>query len=157
MDIHNLSRHSNPWVLSAGVAAGSGDTQTSAVLDTGLDQGVHIFVTFGTISTGGAGLVKVQASAHNNVADPFADVMASGVSYTVSNTLQGCVIDIYRPQKRVPAGPGRARLRRQPGDRLDHGVLTYHLGFAPEVPGNTSTTGNVFQVNWLSNPGPGTP
>ena len=77
MDIHNLSRHTNPWVLSAGVAAGSGDTQTSAALDTGLDQAAHIFITLGTVSTGGSGLIKLQASADNGVADPFTDVMGS--------------------------------------------------------------------------------
>jgi len=156
MDIHNLSRHSNPWVLSPGVAAGSGDTQTSAVLDTGLDQAAHFFVTLGTVSTGGSGLIKLQASADNGVADPFADVMGSGVSYAVGNTLQGCVIDVYRPQKRylqvqVIRGSG--------GNTVIASItaLTYHLGVAPEIPGNTSTTGQIFGINWLSNPGPGTP
>lgn len=154
MQFHNLSRHSNPWVLSPGVAAGSGDTQTSAVLDLAVDEAVLIFVTLGTVSAGGAGTIKVQMSADNAVADPFADVANTGALYTSSNTLQGVVIDLYRPQKRylqvqVVRGSG--------GNTVIASItaLTYHGASQPLIPGTTSTTGNVFNVIWLSNPGPG--
>lgn len=154
MHIHNLSRSSNPWVLSPGVSAGSGDTQTSAVLDTNQDQGAYFAVILGTVSTGGAGTIKLQHSSDNGVADPFADVMGSGFVYGIGNTLQGCVIDVYRPQKRYM----QVVVVRGSGGNTVIGAIfavTYHQGFAPLVPGVTSTTGNIANVTWLSNPGSG--
>jgi hypothetical protein len=156
MFFHNLARHVNPWVLSPGVVAGSGDTQTSAVLDTGVDYAALFFVTLGTVSTGGTGLIKVQGSADNGVADPFADIAGTGVTYAIGNTLQGAVIDVYRPQKRylqvqIVRGSG--------GNTVIASItaLTYHGSVQPLVPGSTSTTGNIMNVVWLSNPGPGSP
>jgi hypothetical protein len=156
MFFHNLIKHANPWVLSPGVAAGSGDTQTSAVLDTAVDYAALFFITLGTVSTGGSGLIKVQGSADNGVADAFADIAGTGVTYTASNTLQGAVIDLYRPQKRylqvqVIRGSG--------GNTVIASItaLTYHGSNQPLVPGVTSTTGNIMNVVWLSNPGPGSP
>lgn len=154
MFFHNLSRHTTPWVLSSGVAAGSGDTQTSTVLDTFESAAAYFFVFLGTVSTGGAGLIKVQMSADNAVADPFVDVQGTGTSYAVGNTLQGCVIEIYRPQRRYL----QVQVIRGSGGNTviaAIGALTFHVGVAPEVPGSTSTTGNIFNVTWLANPGPG--
>ena len=156
MFYHNLSRHSTPWVLSSGVAAGSGDTQTSAVLNMSQDQGVMFTVVFGTITSLATGLIKIQQSADNGVADPFADVAGSGVTYSSSNTLQGCLIDIYRPWKTYLQVQV---LRRAQANTVIAAIVAhvYHLSVAPELAGNTSTTGNIFNVKWLNNPGPGAP
>ena len=84
--------------------------------------------------------------------------MGSGVDlYFASNTLQGCVIDIYRPQKRflqvvVPK-------RGSGGNQVIASItaLTYHFAHrAPRSPETLLTTGNIAHfINWLSNPGPG--
>ena len=154
MQIHNLSRSSNPWVLMTYTAAGSGDTQTSAVLDTNQDQAAYFVVILGTVSSGGGGTIKVQHSADNNVTDPFTDIAGSGFVSAIGNTLQGAIIDIYRPQKRYLQV---VILRGSGGNTVISSVfgLTYHVGYAPEMAGTTSTTGNIANITWLSNPGSG--
>jgi hypothetical protein len=156
MMFHNLSRHANPWTLMTYTAAGTGDTQTSSVVDTFVDAACMFLITLGTVSTNGAGLIKVQMSADNNVTDPFTDVAGSGIPWAVGNTLQTAVIDIYRPWKRYLQV---VLLRTGGGNTVISAVtaLTYHLGVAPgdSEPIPTATARNIINVNWLNSPGPG--
>lgn len=147
---HNISRSINPNLLSDGIAAGTGDTQTSSAVNLNLDQAVMLSIILGTVASGGAGLIKVQGSNDNGVADPFVDLMNTGVPYTSANSGQGIIIDLYRPQKRYlqvvieRTGGGNATVQSIV-------AYVYHLFLAPESPGT-----NFGSVGWLSNVGPGT-
>jgi hypothetical protein len=146
---HNLSRSTTPQSLSSGVAAGSGDTQTSSVLNVGQDLGAYFFVQLGTVATGGSGVIKLQQSNDNGVSDPYADVAGSGQTFSATNSGHGFVVDVYRPQKQyfqvviVRNGGGNTTI-------ASIFALQYHVGVAPEAPGT-----NVDGVVWLNSPGPG--
>lgn len=146
---HNLARSTNFALLSDGVAAGLGDTQTSTAVDLAADKGCLVTVVLGTVSTGGAGTIKLQMSADNGVSDPFTDIAGSGQAFTASNSGHAFVVDVYRPQKRYIQA---VVVRGSGGNTVIQSIVaqTYHLAVAPELPGT-----NVDGVVWLSNPGPG--
>lgn len=150
MFIHNLSRHTTPWVLSSGVSAGNGDTQSTTPIDLANSNGVLFFITLGVVSSGGSGTIKVQMSTDFNVTDPWSDVQSTGFAYAVANSTQGCVIDLYRPQKRYLR---IQTIRGGSGNTVIASVtaLSYHDNIAPNTPGTTTTTGNIMNVTWLSN------
>lgn len=149
---HNLARSVNFALLSDGVSAGSGDTQTSTVLDMVEDRGACFILTLGTVASGGGGVFKLQSSMDNGVSDPFTDIAGSsgGFSFTSTNSGHALVIDVYRPQKRYLQA---VVVRGSGGNTTIQSIVavTYHLSAAPETPGTS-----VDNVVWLSNPGPGT-
>ena len=113
-------------------------------------MGVYVFFVLGTVSTGATGQMKLQMSADNGVTDPFTDVAGTGILYTATNTLQGAVVDLNRPQKRYVQA---VVVRGAGGNTVIAAItaLSYHDNIAPNVPGGTSTTGNIINVIWLNN------
>jgi predicted outer membrane lipoprotein len=82
------------------VAAGTGDTQTSAILDTAGFTGVRLIAAFGTITATAVTSVKIQDGNDSGLSDAH-DVAGSGLSLTPTtdnNSL--AILDIYRPVKR---------------------------------------------------------
>lgn len=151
---HNLSKSINPFLLSDGVAAGSGDVQTSSAVDMGgITTGggaIMFIIALGTVATGGGGLIKIQGSDDNGVADPFVDLQNTGVQYTSTQSGQGVIVDVYRPLKRylqcvVMRGTG--------GNTTIQSIvaLLYHLRQPPVALGT-----NFSLESWIAGPGPGT-
>lgn len=85
-------------VLNA-VAAGTSD-QTSSAIDTQGFEGVKIYTSFGTITSGAVTSVKVQQSSDDGGSDAYADLLGSAITVADDDDNQVTVHDIYRPRDR---------------------------------------------------------
>lgn len=95
----NLGHNVKITRLLNGVAAGTGDTQTSSVLDMQGYDGVMLVTGLGAITATAVTSVKVQDGAVANLSDA-SDLAGSKISFADTDDNKAAIHDIYRPLKR---------------------------------------------------------
>lgn len=83
----------------AATAAGTGDTLSTAVIDTAGYTGVMFMTTFGTITATAVTTLKAQQGAASDMSDA-ADLLGTAISVAADDDGQTFVLDINQPLER---------------------------------------------------------
>ncbi len=130
----NLSKNVNIVRVMNAVAAGTGDTQDSSVLDMSGYDGVVFVAAFGTLTTNAVTDIRAQQGQASNLSDA-ADLAGTKVSLADTDGNKVAVLDVYRPQERYV----RCRVTRATANAVIDGIIAiqYSGSKAPITQGST--------------------
>lgn len=97
--MNNLSRAGKVTRLSNAVAAGQATTNCSSVDMKGFDA-VTFYCLIGAIDPTGTVDLKAQQSSDNAVADAFADLEGTKISYTADDDNKVAILEVDHPRER---------------------------------------------------------
>lgn len=99
MHAHALSENVRLTLVEAATAAGTTDIESAGV-DMSDWEGVMLFTTVGTITSGAVTSWKVQQSDDDGVTDAYSDLEGTGITIADDDDGQTFGTDLYRPKKR---------------------------------------------------------